>query len=381
MWMHALAAVLLTSGGVCRAQAVTTADVAELENAFSQMPGRVPALSEQLLERAHSQPEMLLTLGRVEGLHKNFVLAERAFTRLCELQPESFAAQFNLGLTLYQAGEAERASAPLRIASSLQPDAFDAQYLYGVTLSQTGRKMEAIRILRHAHLLSPAHGGAQQLLGVLYLDQGFSLDAAEVLTMAVRQDPQNLKLLLLLADAHHRNFQSDKALQAMETAVLNFHQSPEVHFRRGYELESVGRFDEAVASYRAALRLQPGNPEAALALGRLVLRGGDSAEAIKLFETASLGKNTAQDARLELAKAYLMADKSDAARALLEKISSERPDDALPHLLLSTIYNKTNQPERSRAERERYLRLRRPPDRNDGGASSPVPSSPRRFIP
>src|SRR5947207_11105137 len=86
---------------LCRAQNVTDSDIAKLQQLLSSS-GQVQAFARQLLERAASQRDALLALGQVLGSHKEFQLAEQAFARAASLDPASFPAQFNLGLTLYQ---------------------------------------------------------------------------------------------------------------------------------------------------------------------------------------------------------------------------------------------------------------------------------------
>ena len=57
-------------------------------------------------------------------------------------------------------------------------------------------------------------------------------------------------------------------------------------FNRGQELSRIGKYPEALASYRRALELQPSSYQAWIALGRVLTYLDCYEEALKSFEQA-----------------------------------------------------------------------------------------------
>lgn len=302
----------------------------------------------ELLWRAANEPPKLLALGQLLATHKEFSLAEQAFQRAAELEPASFPAQFNLGLTLYQ---------------------------------QANKAAEAIRALRKASELGSEQAGVAALLGVAYLEGGYSADAAEVLERAVKLSPSNPNVALLLAQAYHQNYDFAKALAAARATATRFPNSANAHFRLAYELETGGNFADAEACYQEALRLEHGHPEASLGLGRYKLKAGRAQEAIPYFEAALRSFPTNGEARLGLARALFLSRQTERARVTAFPLIAEKPDDPAPHLLLSQIYQAEGNAELARKERERFLELSNRLSQT-GGMSSNVPArKPKRFEP
>ena len=349
---------------LCRAQSVTDADIARLQKLLSS-----------------GSPAELLALGQILGSHQEFSLAEQAFARAAALDPSSFPAQFNFGLTLYQEQNFAQAVEPLTAAAQVQPSSFEANYLLGVVLAQTGRGTDAIRRLRKAHGINARHLGLMTLLGVLYLDGGYSLDAAEVLDRAREQDSSNEKIQLLLIQARHQNFDFENALALVRSAAAQFPKSAHTQFRLGYELETAGRFDEAEAAFSRALVLQPRFAEAHLALGRLSLRNGRAGNAVDHVEAALRENSKNPDAKMELAKAWIATRELSRAEVILQKLLIERPADPALHALLAQVFSAEGKRDLSAGEREKYLALTGGFSRAGGMTGSLASSKPRRFEP
>jgi tetratricopeptide (TPR) repeat protein len=76
------------------------------------------------------------------------------------------------------------------------------------------------------------------------------------------------------------------ALPALERAVELLAQDAEVHFNLGIALAEAGRRDEAVASYRQALALNPASVETLNGLGNVLRELGERREALALYQRA-----------------------------------------------------------------------------------------------
>lgn len=107
---------------------------------------------------------------------------------------------------------------------------------------------------------------------------------------------------------------------------------------RGRRLEEAQRFTEAIRAYSDSINLDPGRGETLVALAKLRMRLGDTAEAELLLTTAVRNPKVAAEAltlRAHLRSAQGRA--SEAARDL-ESAANLAPDDAARTEELSAIY-------------------------------------------
>ncbi|HZT30841.1 MAG TPA: tetratricopeptide repeat protein [Bryobacteraceae bacterium] len=334
----------------------------------------------ELLARVVADPQALLNLGQLLGTHQELALAEQAFRQAVRLDPDSYAAQFNLGLTLYQEGKPRDAAEPLLRAVDLQ-SSFEANYLLGVVLSDLGRGDDAIRRLRKSRTMRPQHKGTLALLGVLYVGGGYPLDAVDVLEEAARLDPSDRKVALLLVEACHESFNFAKALATARSAAARFPDAPEAQFRLGYELETGGAFEESRQAFQKAVALRPGYLEAEVALGRLERKAGSYAEAVKQLQAVLRTDPKHFEGRLELSKAFVGSRDLSQARPILVELTEEKPDDPAPHALLAQVYAARREPQLAARERDRYLALSRRSTLTGGMGGAEPGRRLRRFVP
>jgi Flp pilus assembly protein TadD len=102
-----------------------------------------------------NDPEKLVLLGQLYGEHGNFADAINPLLRAVELDPGSFDAWHNLGLSYFRLKRYREARLPLEKAVALHPDLFDTLNLLGATLYVLGDDRAALPVLEHAHQLRP----------------------------------------------------------------------------------------------------------------------------------------------------------------------------------------------------------------------------------
>jgi Flp pilus assembly protein TadD/arylsulfatase A-like enzyme len=179
--------------------------------------------------------------------------------------------------------------------------------------------------------------------------------AARMYKVLVDRAPDDAGLRTSYAGALGALGNYEGALTELAVALRLDPLNPEGHYNQGLALERLGRGDEAVASYREALRYQPGYEPARQALVRLTGSAGDrvatdtvEAQAMALAEAAAsaarrgaypealarLAEAAAIAPRLpvvcqyEANVAYLAGDRQRAAAAL-ERCLTLEPDNAL----------------------------------------------------
>jgi Flp pilus assembly protein TadD len=102
-----------------------------------------------------NDPEKLVLLGQLYGDHGDFADAVQPLLRAAQVDPGSYEAWHNLGLSYFRLKRYQEARQPLEKAVALRPDLFDTLNLLGATLYVLGDDKAALPVLEKAHQLRP----------------------------------------------------------------------------------------------------------------------------------------------------------------------------------------------------------------------------------
>jgi tetratricopeptide (TPR) repeat protein len=111
-----------------------------------------------------NDPERLVVLGQLYGEAGAFAEALNPLRAAAKLDPNSFEAWHNIGLSLFRMKRYADARAPLERAAALNPRYFDTLNLLAATLYMLGDDAAALPVLERAHTLNP---GDQQIAAAL----------------------------------------------------------------------------------------------------------------------------------------------------------------------------------------------------------------------
>jgi Flp pilus assembly protein TadD len=119
----------------------------------SKAPDKIQVSCAHLVDQ--NDPEKLELLGEIYGAHTHFADAVDPLTRAARLDPGSYDAWHNLGLSYFRLKRYQEARQPLEKAAALRPDIFDTLNLLGATLYVLGDDRAALPVLERAHQLRP----------------------------------------------------------------------------------------------------------------------------------------------------------------------------------------------------------------------------------
>jgi Flp pilus assembly protein TadD len=111
-----------------------------------------------------NDPDKLTLLGQLFGDAGDFADALDPLTRAVQLDPKSFEAWHNLGVTYFRLQRYAEARAPLETAVALRPEFYGSVVLLGATLYMLGDDAAALPVLEHAHRLNPADAQTTEVL-------------------------------------------------------------------------------------------------------------------------------------------------------------------------------------------------------------------------
>jgi tetratricopeptide (TPR) repeat protein/mono/diheme cytochrome c family protein len=220
-------------------------------------------------------PNQVMQHDEVALLYLQFgKVAEAAahFRESARLQPESAAAQYNLGTTLLRLGDYEAAIRYFEHALRLDPEYVRAHNDLGAALRLQGKAAEAIRHFRQALLARPDDGDALYNLASALTVEGEFEEAITYYRRALEVQPDapeaHAELAWLLATHPDSKIQdAGEAVRLAERASrLTDRKDAAVLDVLAAAYAAAGRFDEAAATARAALALLPSQSERAASI-------------------------------------------------------------------------------------------------------------------
>jgi protein O-mannosyl-transferase len=214
----------------------------------------------------------LLKLGRIEAAMDEYRLA-------IESQPHFAEAHNDLGALLAGHGDYDQAISHYQAAIRLRPDWAEAHHNMGLALAAVGRLDEALTSYHRAVQLNPHFAQAYFNLANALLMSGRADLAVDPYTRALSEKPDYLEAQCNLGTAL-------KKLGRDDEAAAHFEEAMRIAFRRGEELRSQGKTEDAAEVHQKAVRIDPNSDEAHYRLGRDLLDLGRVPEAIEAFQRA-----------------------------------------------------------------------------------------------
>lgn len=190
---------------------------------------------------------------------------------------------------------------------------------------QSGELAQAERLYRQVLGADPRHSGALHLLGVLAVQSGKTEDAMNLIGQAIAINPH--------VAVYHGN---------LGTAYF-----------------ALKRFDEAIACFREALRLDPGDRDANAHynLGAALYKQGRYEEAVTSFEATVRQKPEYVDALSSLGAALREVGRLNEAEAYLRQALALRPESADAFSSLGTVLRAANRFDEALDAYDRALQL------------------------
>lgn len=243
------------------------------------------------------RPEPLAHLGLLESKQEHYPQAIAYYKRALLLNPAMQGLRLNLGLAYFKSGD---------YAKSIE------------TLSP----------------LLKAQPGDQRLtilIGMSHYGLGQYAAASPFLKNAADHDPQNLNLLLTLAHSCLLSTQYPCVVDAYHKIIAQNAESAEADMLVGEALDEMKDALGAIREFRAAIAVNPKEPDVHFGLGYLLWTKAQYPEAASEFQEELNNDPTHLRAKLYLADARIQLNQPDEARPLLEDVVKRAPENAMAH--------------------------------------------------
>jgi len=213
---------------------------------------------DEILAADPAQPDALVLSARLEAGRGRLQLAQSRLAAALAHNPNSGRAHADLGNVRRLSGDAAGAIESFKTALALDPGRAAAWNNFGLSLLAAGRAAEAGAAFGHALECEPRFAEALRNLVNTMSGLGQTAELRSQLEAIVARDKNNSEAHAALGFVELDCFAApDRALIQFERArELGLHDA-ELFVNRGIALHDLGRIDEAVASYDAALVADP----------------------------------------------------------------------------------------------------------------------------
>lgn len=175
---------------------------------------------------------------------------------------------------------------------------------------QRGETASAMRYMQMALDLDPRYATHWSNAGVLHLRDGDLAAAGRAYAAALELDPESTEALFNMANLYRLLGDRRREAEFLHRLGLVQEKDPLHHFLRALEYEKSGDYASAVARYRQAIRLHPGEYRFHLALAKACLRTGDVHCAAQAFaRTQALSGDVAGEVSMRSGRARVASNR------------------------------------------------------------------------
>lgn len=285
-------------------------------------------------------------------------LALPELQKLVALDPDNADARGNLGVLLFFRGDYKDAVPQLRAAVKLQPGLWKLQALLGLGEAGLGDSVASQSDLETAFPHLKDEKIQRQVGEALISDYTAKEDlekAAAVTSTLLADNPTDSHLLYM----SYRIY-SDLAGKSMLTLALVAPDSAEMHQVMARELARQNNDAEAIANYRAAIKLNPRLSGLHTELGDLLFHSEDlaqQAQAAAEFKTALALNPRDEQAQLTLGMVEARQGNAKAAYTDYSRALELNPNDGDAYTELAMLLIDMNQPQKAQQLFERAVQI------------------------
>jgi tetratricopeptide (TPR) repeat protein len=287
-------------------------------------------LAERVLQADKNDRIARLVLGVRAIKQKQYPVARRELAQSIRGPITDLAATLLSAWTLASPNEAKPATDSIDKLSGADWYAIFKELHAGLILDVAGQKKEAGKRLERAYKLDPTALRVVQSYGSLLSRQGSSSEALKVFSTFDEALPRHP----LIVEAINEIKAGKKLPLLVDTPQLG---AAEVLYGLGSALGRRGGEDLGLIYLQLALYLAPSHPLALLSLGDLYEAMKKPELANKTYERVPLTSPLARNAQIQLALNLDTLDKTDEAKAHLEKLIASNPGDLEAIMALGNI--------------------------------------------
>lgn len=256
-----------------------------------------------------------------------------AYETACKIRPKESVYFNDKGDALYELKRYEEALIAYETALKIKPKCIAFQINKGLTLEKLGRNQEALGIYDAALKVSP--GNATCLKNKIRVLNTLGRQEEAVAVAKIAPKSESKRSHLQKADAHFNKGLRFSEIGQYERALTEYNAA--LHIKptasclnmKGYLLYNLSRYEEALAAYKEALKIDAKHLYALVNKGDVLQKLGQADKARTAYETAFFlsGKAKKKHQRVPKAASLVGLGRYEEALTYLEPLLEQAPTD------------------------------------------------------
>lgn len=291
---------------------------------------------QKVLSREPSNIDALIGFGRLQVAQGQLADAMKALRRVATLQPGHALGQALLGMALARAGQPQEALAAFERASAGGNTPPIVLLHMADVLGTLGRHADALATFDRLLVVEPGNIIAWNNRGLALEALGRDGEAAESFGRALALRPGVPEIHFSLGNALYRLERYEEAEPHHRRTVAAWPAFARGHANLGNTLIKLKRWEDALQSLRRAVELDPRQPEVAklhIGIATALRHLQREPESLASFDAALAIEPDNADAIAR--KAYILhtLGRTDEAQALIDRAAELHPDKAAPYTI------------------------------------------------
>ncbi len=332
------------------------AQVATSDNVASLIP-KAEALSVEF----PTEPDVAILLATLYSHQQRYRDAEARLRHALETHPRSMDLLNNLDRTLTLAKDTAGVEALIQYMIEINPKSFDHRWRLARLYSEQGMNEKAETVLREAVALEPDSVSRRLTLADFLMTKRDAGTAEQALLDGVAHMPNSTDMQLGLAGFYVKNGQDAKARERYMTMVDKYKEKPaglEANIRLA-ELDLIaGKRSEAERRVEEVLKQNPRSSDALVLAGRMALAKRNGKDAVQAFRTVLHDQPDKGIVQYLLGQAYQLTGETNLAKESFERAVALYPDQVDARRSLAVLESNSGQYQQARARLDDLLKQR-----------------------
>lgn len=334
--------------------------IAVLGSTDDMVPAAV-SKAEALSQEFPAEPDVAILLATLYRQQRRFANAKVILRRALQTHPHEMDVLNNLHNTLLEAGDMKGGEAVIRVMIEAEPASFDHRLKLARLFDTMGAQREAESVLREAVALDQ-DSEARRLMLADFLVTRKDVSAAErALIEAVEHLPHSGKLQFALSGLYRRHGSADKA-RARYLELVDEYKDKPIGLEAKVKLAEMdleeGRQAEAEREVGEALKDNPRSAEALTLSGKIALANHNGKDAVQAFRTVLHDQPEQATVQFLLGQAYLLNKEPALARESFERAVALYPGQVDARRSLAILESQSGRHREARARLDDLLKQR-----------------------
>ncbi len=317
--------------------------------------------AEALVKEFPTEPDVAILLATLYDQRRRYRDAEVTLRRALDAHPKDLDLLNNLNAVLTRANDADGAEAVIRRMIDAEPESIDHRLRLVRFYVQQAAYDKAEAVLRNAVALDPTSDQRRLALAEFFMSRKDVPSAEQVLLDATAQLPYSSQLQFGLAALYKKIGQDTKARERYAALIQEYKDKPvgleakvklaEMDFQAGKQIEAERQVQDV-------LRENPRSSDGLTLLGRMELARRNGKDAVQAFRTVLHDQPELATVHYLLGQAYQLTGEINLAKESFERAVALYPDQVDAKRSLAVLESRSGRYQQARARLDDLLKQR-----------------------